>query len=185
MKTQYIVSSPSRTGSTYLCNILRAAHSQFIRTHDCHYLIQDPANTVLIFSLRKNSFRSMMSCLLKKRTDVNLPKLDPFEIKCDSVDSEFDMQYNWHRWYVDSHYLSRPLQDIKTLYFEDFLNNHQYVYDQLKLTQKFNIILPIESQYRYEQLITNHKECKERFDWLEINSKFTPILEPYDPTRPN
>jgi hypothetical protein len=192
----YVVSSPSRTGSTLLCNILaagKATSSKIHHTHNCFFTAENLESTILIFSLRRDLFRSIMSCLIGKRTEIfnyfdknyQPPGVKPFVIDCNGDDSEFALQYQWHKWYCQSHDLTKPYSRIETLYLEDFVNNHQHVYNKLGLTQQREISIPIESPYKYQELVINHQQCREIFDQLEITSTFTPILKPYDPALPN
>ena len=196
MNPQYVVSSPSRTGSTLLCNILSSGGvrlTDLLHTHNCFFMVEDPTSTVLIFSSRRDLFRSIMSCLIGKRTGIfnyynktyQAPSIDPFAINCDSDDSEFVLQYHWHKWYIQSHDLTKPYSRIETLYLEDFVNNHQHVYDKFGMTKQQEIVMTIESPYKYQELVINHQQCKAVFDQLETTSTFTPILKPYDPMLPN
>jgi hypothetical protein len=194
MKTQYVVSSPSRTGSTLLCNILKSGGAtNILHTHNCFFPVKTPESTVLIFSARRDLFRSIMSCLIGKRTGVfnyfdnnyQAPSIEPFTIDCNQSDSEFALQYQWHKWYNQSHDLTKPYSRIETLYLEDFVNNHQHVYDKFELSQQQEVAIPIESSYKYQELVTNHWQCREIFDQLEITSTFVPILKPYDPMLAN
>jgi len=194
MKTQYVVSSPSRTGSTLLCNILISGGvTNTLHTHNCFFPVEDPTSTVLIFSARQDLFRSIMSCLIGKRTGIfnyfddtyQAPSIDSFAIDCDCDDSEFILQYYWHKWYNQSHDLTKSYSRIETLYLEDFVNDYQYVYDKFGLTQQQEITVPVESSYKYQELVTNHQQCKSVFDQLETTAIFTPILKPYDPTLAN
>jgi hypothetical protein len=190
----YTVSSPSRTGSTLLCSILKSGGvTNILHTHNCFFTVENPHSTVLIFSVRQDLFRSIMSCLIGKRTGVfnyfdktyQAPSIKPFEIDCNSSESEFALQYQWHKWYCQSHDLTKPYSRIETLYLEDFVNNHQYVYNKLGLTQQQEIAMTVESPHKYQELVINHQQCREIFDQLEITSTFTPILKPYDPSLPN
>jgi hypothetical protein len=192
----YVVSSPSRTGSTLVHNILVAGtgtSSIIYHTHNCFFTAENLESTILIFSLRQDLFRSIMSCLIGKRTGIfnyldknrQLPTIEPFAIDCNSSDSEFALQYQWHKWYCQSHDLTKPYSRIETFYLEDFFNNYQHVYNKLGLTQQQEIAVPVESPYKYQELVINHRQCREIFDQLEITSTFTPILKPYDPTLPN
>jgi hypothetical protein len=130
-----------------------------------------------------------MSALIGKRTGVfnffdknyQPPQIGSFEVDCDGPDSEFVLQYNWHKWYIQSHDMTKSYARVETLYLEDFVHNHQYVYDKFGLIKQREIRLPIESSYKYQELITNHQQCREIFDQFEITSTFTPILKPYDP----
>jgi hypothetical protein len=195
MTTQYVVSSPSRTGSTLLCYILASGGvTNILHTHNCSFSVENPMSTVLIFSARRDLFRSIMSCLIGKRTSIfnyvdktyQAPKIEPFAIDCNSSDSEFVLQYNWHKWHIQSHDLTKSYSRIETLYLEDFVNDYQYVYDKFGLIQKQQkIITSVESSYKYQDLIINHQQCKEIFDQLETTSTFIPILKPYDPELAN
>jgi len=192
MKTQYVVSSPSRTGSTLLCNILRSGGvTDILHTHDCFFQVENPKSTVLIFSARRDLFRSIMSCLIGKRTNIfnvydntNLKTIAPFKIDCLDHDSEFQQQYGWHKWYIQSHNLDLPYCKVETFYIEDFVNDYEFIYKKLDLVKHKEVVETMESTYRYKDLIVNHEQCKEIFDYLEVTEKFTPRLKPYDPHLP-
>jgi hypothetical protein len=134
-----------------------------------------------------------MSCLVGKRTKVyNLydslvptPGIEPFGIDCTDSESEFQKQYRWHKWYIQTHDLNKPYHRVETIYLEDFAGNYNYIFDKLGLTKQREITPTIESSYKYTEVVSNHKECKQVFDQLEITSKFQPILKPYDPALPN
>ena len=190
---KYVVSSPSRTGSTLLCNILKSAgQTEVMQTHNCFFSVDEPESTVVLFSLRRDLFRSIMSCLIGKRTkiynlydDISVPTIEPFVLDCTDYESEFQRQYRWHKWYVQSHDISKPYRQIETFYLEDFVNNYELVYKKLMLTKQQEVMVPKESKYLYQDLVLNHQQCKEIFDKLELTSEFTPILKPYNPALPN
>jgi hypothetical protein len=191
---KYVISSPSRTGSTLLYQILNSADiTDVLHTHNCLFSVDDPANTIVLFSLRRDLFRSIMSCLIGKRTqmfhlydtDTDLPYIEPFSIECLDSESEFQKQYRWHKWYVDSHDLSRPYRQTHTFYLEDFVNDYDRVYRTLGLEKKHDVVATIENTYRYQDLVVNHEQCRAVFDQLETTAVFVPILKPYDPNLPN
>ena len=191
---KYVISSPSRTGSTLLYQILNSADVlDVLHTHNCFFSVEDPTNTIVLFSLRRDLFRSIMSCLIGKRTqvfqlydaDTELPDIEPFSIECLDLDSEFQQQYRWHKWYVSSHDLNRPYCQVKTFYLEDFVNDYDVVYKALGLVQKHNVVATVENKYRYQDLVVNHEQCRAVFDQLETTAVFVPILKPYDPKLPN
>lgn len=191
---KYVVSSPSRTGSTLLCQILNSADIvNVLHTHNCFFSVDNPANTIVLFSLRQDLFRSIMSCLIGKRThlynfynlDMQLPKIQPFEIECLDIESEFQKQYRWHKWYVASHDLNRPYHKTQTFYLEDFVNDYDMVYRSLNLEKKHNVMATVENTYRYQDLVANHEQCRAVFDQLETTAVFLPILKSYDPNLVN
>jgi hypothetical protein len=191
---KYVVSSPSRTGSTLLCTILQSAGiTNILHTHNCFFTVQEPKSTVLLFSYRRDLFRSIMSCLIGKRTQtyqlyassIPTPTIESFNIDCIDLDSEFQKQYRWHKWYIQSHDLSKPYHRVETIYLEDFVSDYNYVFDKLGLTKQQEITPTIETPYKYTEVISNHTECREVFDQLELTSKFVPILKAYDPSLPN
>lgn len=190
---KYVVSSPSRTGSTLLCKILLSAGcNDILHTHDCFFQVENPQSTTVLFSLRRDLFRSIMSCLIRKRTETfNLyvdhepSTIEPFTIACVDYESAFQKQYRWHKWYVLSHNLNQPYHRVETFYMEDFVRNYDFVYKTLGLVKQEEVVAPVESKYRYQDVVKNHAQCKEIFDQLELTSEFVPILKPYDPNLPN
>ncbi len=177
-----------------LCEIVMSAGiNDILHTHNPFFQIDDPTHSILLFSLRKGSFRSIMSCLVGKRTNVfkyynnnqELPEIKPFEIECRDTESEFQKQYRWHKFYVQSHDISKPYHLIQTFYLEDFANNYDLIYRSLGLTQHKPVKATIESAYKYKDLVLNYRQCKEVFDQLELSATFTPILTPFDPNLPN
>lgn len=191
---KYIVSSPSRTGSVLLCQILRAAEiSDILHTHDCFFTVDNPASAILLFSYRQDIFKSIMSALVAKRTNLYVsfdstmapPPIDPFYIDCADSDSEFQKQYRWHKWYIQSHDLNKPYHRVETIYLEDFIKNYDYVFKKLDLNQSKPVWSTIQSVYNYKEVIINHQQCKDVFDYLEQTETFVQIPKPYDPNLPN
>lgn len=190
---KYVISSPSRTGSTLLFEIIKSAGcNDILHTHNCFFSVDNCQATTVVFSSRRDLFRSMMSCLIEKRRKTfncqdnqDLPKIEPFTIECVDYESEFQKQYRWHKWYIPSHNLDKPYHRVETFYLEDFVNNYDFVYKNLNLIQQREVRAPKESQYRYQDVVVNHAQCKEIFDQLESTSEFIPILKPYDPNLPN
>lgn len=190
---KYIISSPSRTGSTIVYNVFRSAQADVVHTHDIFYTIEKPQDTTLIFSLRKDLFASIMSCLVGKRareagvrfnqyTENPNISIEPFLINCslNHLDrGEFLNQYMWHKWYVKSHDLARPFARIEYVYFEDFVNNVNCLYDHFNLTPLLELELPLPCPYRAKHLILNYDQCYEAFEQLEKIDTFIPIRQFY------
>ena len=145
----YVISSPGRTGSTLLYNILQAANASIIlTTHNYYFNVSNPELTTLIFSQRRDLFKSIISAIagehMKKyhyKVDEQIPTHTPFKIDCTGDNSRFEHQYRWHKWHIKNHNLTKPYAKIETLYLEDFMHDYNYVYTKLNLTPKKKLTL--------------------------------------------
>jgi hypothetical protein len=174
MIKSYIISSPSRVGSTFLSHLLNSTGKSVVSTHNPTYVAEHPESTSLILLTRRDLFRSIMSALISKRKKDDRPM--PFEV--DLTDSfEFRGQYRWHKWYIENVILLSAYAKIEYLFFEDFVNNPEFVFNKLNDIQRYPYTLPVEEPLKYQEIVLNYKECKDMFDWYEQNpNDFASIL---------
>jgi LPS sulfotransferase NodH len=194
MINNYIISSPGRSGCHLLVALIKSCGKNSIHTHDPFF---NPGNfgdttgkeSALILLQRRDLFSSIMSMLVGKRTQQwnSYPNkvIPTFRVECSGEGSEFEHQYSWHKNYIQSCKTLQNYQQVKLLEFEDVVNDFDYVFRQLELTQLHPPILPEKAPYSYLDIIENIDECKIAFNRLESKYTFTPILEKYDPNRPN
>lgn len=189
-KRCYIVSSPGRTGSKMAQCLIGSTGSKSFHTHDPFFKLPsdyNASNSTLVFVKRRDLFSAIMSSCVGKRTNeyenYSNKQITPFILPCHGSESEFVYQYEWHKWYFNSCKNTEIFGEVKTLFFEDFVNNPTHVFDVLGITAP-NVIpdLNFKSPYSYSKLVINIDECKNVFDQLEKNAKFKMITKPYDPT---
>lgn len=166
MITNYIISSPSRVGSTFLSHLLRSTGKTVVSTHDPKYVSDSPESTALILLTRQDLFRSIMSALISVRKQNNAPM--PFEVVLHTT-FEFRGQYRWHKWYLDNVTVLPTYAQVEYLFFEDFVNDPKIVFEKLNDIQKYPYTLPTEETLKYQEVIINYQECKDMFDWYEQN----------------
>ena len=177
MINKYIINSPSRTGSTFLKQLLQKnTEVQTLHLHNPFFQDLSPGTTCMILLSRKNLFLAIMSCLVIKRISSN--QFDTFMVDCEKSASEFVRQYNWHKWYNDSCDVSLPYAQIEYLYFEDFITNPDFILEKFKITKKSISGLPAKTPYQAIDLVVNYKECQETFNWLEKNQPINLIQKP-------
>jgi len=176
--TKYVINTPSRTGSTFLRQLLgQTTRLPTLHIHNPFFQDTDPGTTCMILLSRRNLFSAIMSCLVNKR--ITLEQVDTFIVDCEKFDSEFVHQYNWHKWYNQSCDLSLPYAQIEYLYFEDFITNPDFILEKFKITKKSISGLPTKTPYQAIDLVSNYKECEEKFNWLEKNQPVTLIQKPH------
>jgi len=148
------------------------------------------SNSTLVFVKRRDLFAAIMSSCIGKRTNeyekYSNKHIMPFNLPCQGSDSEFVYQYEWHKWYFDSCKNIEMLNEVKTLFFEDFVNNPAHVFEVLGISVP-NVIPEsnFKSPYKSSELVINIDECKSVFDQLEKSAKCKLIPKPYDPTLKN
>jgi hypothetical protein len=167
MITSYVVSSPSRVGSTFLTTLLTATGKPVVSTHNHCYKVENPASTGIIFLTRKDLFRSIMSALIWKRkhSGTSFPFTMPLN------DLEFRRAYRWHKWYVQNA-VKPDCARIEYWYFEDFVNTPETVFEKLGEVQRSSYVLPKEEKLSYKELVLNHSECFAEFVWCENNLEY-------------
>lgn len=188
MISRYLISSPGRSGSHIVAAMIQSADLPIIHTHYPLFPTDDDTKTGLIIVQRRDLFATIMSNIIVNHTgqttEYTKTDFEPFTVTYE----QFATQYNWHRWYYDNHDFSRPWGLIKTLYFEDFINNYNFVLQELNLVKKPKLILElgnpelveqfnpnftVKAPYNYRQLIINHEECREFLNQLNSTSQFT------------
>ena len=178
MINRYVINTPSRTGSTFLTQLLQQTTAkQVLQIHNPFFHASDPETTCMILLSRRNLFSAIMSCLVFKQ--IALKQFNIFKVNCERSDSEFVHQYNWHKWYNQSCDLSLPYAQIEYLYFEDFILNPDFILEKFNIPKKSSLNLPAKTPYQAIDLVANYKECKETFDWLEKNQSVTLIQKPH------
>jgi hypothetical protein len=194
MIKNYVITSAGRSGCHLVVALIKSCGKNALHTHDPFFnpsILGDPDgnSTALILLQRKDLFSSIMSMLVGKRTNQwsTYPnKVIPrFRVECNGKESEFAHQYSWHKNYIQSCKTLENYQQVKLLEFEEVVNDFNYVFQQLELTQLYPLRLPEKAPYSYLDIIENIDECKLAFNQLEVNYTFTPIMEKYDPNRPN
>ena len=162
----YLVSAPTRVGSHYLMAIIGSTGEIADKTHDPRREV-DYKNICLIILNRRNRFRAIMSALVTYQTK-QYNNYVPMDIESFTVgQEEFLLEYKFNKFYEQKHDLSLPWKRIEYLYFEDFLNYPDHVFEKLNITRKNEIIWPQKSPFRYQDLVTNVDECREFYQHFE------------------
>lgn len=175
---QYIVTSPTRVGSHYLISLINSTDAWATKTHN-PYLKTVYEHTCLVILRRRDVFAAIMSSCIadrfKEYATYSNKKHKTFAIDC-SASGEFANHFRFNKWYYPQINQTLPWARIEHLYFEDFFNNHQIVFDRLNLIPIKEIKLPVRSPNRYQDLVTNIEECREFYHRLVTTEKwFTPI----------
>jgi len=175
MINRYLISSPGRTGSHIVTACIRSAGMLAMHTHNPFLKTDNDRITGLILVLRKNLFDAIMSNFIAQHTNqyTRYEKIiiDPFNVNL----TDFKDQYCKHKWYADSHDFIRPYGLIKTLYFENFINDYDYIFKELNLIKNLDLVsspkvkntLSAKAPYNYLDVIIDHQECRQLFDHLE------------------
>jgi hypothetical protein len=176
---QYLVTSPTRVGSHYLLSLLHATGVHAAKTHN-PIIKTRYENTCLIIMRRHDAFSAIMSSAIADRTRQynNYTGSDtiPFEIDCNLESGEMIHRFRYNKWYYGYIPQSFPWAAIENFYFEDVVNNHEYVYNRLNLTPAKPIILPEKSPHKYQDLVINYQECFETFQYLRQHEiRFVPL----------
>ena len=162
----YLISSPTRVGSHYCIAIIGSAGVSTEKTHNPK-LVVDYENTCLVVVNRRNRFRAVLSASIGRVTNQYhnyvLTNVEPFAIEQEI----FKQEYIFNRYYMQQINTALPWARIELMYFEDFFNNFNYVYQRLDLTQKTPIELSEKSPFNYRKIVTNIDECREYFLHLE------------------
>jgi hypothetical protein len=173
MVDRYIVSSPGRVASHIVVGMIQRAGKQAIHTHYPFYKTDDDSITGLVLVSRHNLFDAIMSNILVVATGQTTEYTNTNFDKFNATKGEFTRQYNWFKNYSDNHDFSRPYGEIKTIYFEDFINNYSHVLDILGLVDQsagpeFNANFTKKAPYSYQDLIINIDQCRQWYDELEM-----------------
>lgn len=185
---QYLISSPSRTGTINMQAMLMCAGVKVLVSHS-PYIDIDYKNTCLIILERHNRFAAIMSqimadCTKEYHNYTNLV-IEPFGVPCSGKQSYFAHKNRWNKWYTRRHDLSLPWDRVENFYFEEFLNNPEYVYSRLGLTALIDFIPTVKCPYNAQDFVINYDECRATFDRLqEYDVMFDPTNE-YETTYTN
>jgi hypothetical protein len=187
MIERYIVSSSGRSGSHIVLATIQLSVRAAIHTHYPLYKTDNDTITGLIIVGRRNLFATIMSNMLVdytgQTTEYQQINFAPFLADKDS----FVYHYNWHRWYNDNHELTRTYGLVKTLYFEDFVNDYDFILKELNLVRNptfewmdgalhpipiVNHNYTVKAPYSYQDLIINQDQCLEWFKELQATESF-------------
>lgn len=125
---------------------------------------------------------SIMSMLIAEKTNeyINYSNrhIEKIYIDCDGIDSKLYHAYMWYKWYWESHDLSRPWQRVERFYFEDFLDDYQWVYTTLDITGVTGIPKKTEKcPYMANKIIQNYDQCVATVaEWETQPIKFQPVV---------
>jgi hypothetical protein len=165
--TQYVISGPARVGGNLLADIIRSCGAKATHTHNPLLEFDDYANVVLIIVNRHDKFAAIMSnCIVwhtGQSVTYNLIKIEPFLVTPETFIQR----------YVDNmdqkHDLTRNYKSVNMFWYEDFVNNHEYVCERLNLIQVSPLLLhAVPAPYNYKDLIINYQDLKNIFDQLEL-----------------
>jgi LPS sulfotransferase NodH len=179
MIKNYIISSAGRSGCHLLVALIRSCGKKADHTHDPFFQPNktNGRETALILLQRRDLFSAIMSMLVGVKTQQwsSYPNkvIPPFRVKR----LEFEHQYTWQKNYIQSCKAIKNYRQVKLLDFEDVVNDFNYVFQQLEITQLHPPALPEKSPYSYRDIIENWGKCRSIFDQLESNYKFAPILK--------
>ena len=185
MIKRYLISSPGRMGSHIVTGVIRSAHGIALHTHNPFLKIDNDASTALIMVSRRDFFSAIMSNCLTWRTNqftsYPITSIEHFEIDRQEV---IDM-YQRQKWYYMSHDFTRHWGLVETFYFEDFVNDHNVILNKLGLTQDLTQLkkpeiarlFGVPAPYHYRDIVINHEQCREWYEYCELNNQPCPWLE--------
>lgn len=146
-----------------------------LHTHNPFLPTDDDTVTVLVLVQRRDLFAAVMSQCITWRTGQSTSYHDP-DPKPFAVRSEvFEDLYYRQKYYTASHDLTRAWAKIETVYFEDFIDNYNCIFEQLCLTPRPELLASEVVQkawthpapYNFKNIVTNHEQCRSWFDRLE------------------
>jgi hypothetical protein len=181
MVKSYVISSPGRVGSTYLSSILRLTESAVISVHN-PWFVCDYTTSCLILLKRRDIIGSIMSTLIAEYTNEYVKysnrHMEKIYINADGINSKLYHTYIWHKWYWESHDLSRSWQRVERFYFEDFLDDYQWVYTTLGVTGVTDTPKKTEKcPYAANEIITNYNQCVDAVaEWESQSMEFHPVI---------
>lgn len=164
----YIVSGPGRVGGHLLASIIRSAGQTSVHhTHDPGLSLGSDRDTTLIVLDRRDRFAAILSNAIAQHTaqttEYARRVIEPFELE----PGMFRWGYVKHIDHYRGYDLSRPYAAVHKIYFEDFVNDSQYVNRLLNLGSKDSGIRSQPAPYNYQQIVTNWPKLKRLFDLLE------------------
>jgi hypothetical protein len=161
----YVVSGSGRVGGNLLASIIGSCNVKAIHTHDAKYATGNDQTTALIMVDRRDVFATVMSNLLVWHSDQSTQyptQIEPYA----ETPEQFKLLYRLHKQYMAGHDLTRPYGLIEKFYYEDFVNNHNYVLNRLRLKSIFPITT-VPAPYNYRDIIINYRELFEIYNQLE------------------
>ena len=183
MVERYIVSSPGRVASHIVQAMIQSCGKLAIHTHYPFYKTDNDTITGLVMVTKRNLFDAIMSNLVVNHTGQTTEYNKKEFVKFVVGKEQFEFQYNWHRWYLNNHDLSRPYGSVHTIYFEDFIDNYNHIPTVLGLTvdhthdQEINPNFTKKAPYSYNELVINKDECRSWYQTLNVSAEFVPLTE--------
>lgn len=172
---RYLVSAPGRVGSHLVVACIRSAGWPVLHTHNPFLPTDNDNVTALVLVQRRDLFAAVMSQCITWRTGQSTAYTNtapaPFAVRKDM----FEDLYYRQKYYAASHDLSRAWAKIETVYFEDFIDNYDCIFEKLELKQRPELLSTDvvqrtwtqQAPYNYKHVATNHQECRTWFDQLE------------------
>jgi len=175
MIKNYIVSGGYRVGGHLMLGIIESTGHYAVHTHDTNYIIgTDDTTTALLVIDRRDRFSAIMSNAVvwhtSQSSDYNNVNIEPFTI----TPGRFKLLYNLHCDLYKRYDYTRPYGIVEHFYYEDFVDNHNHVYDRLNL-KKIKDLYPHwqPAPYNYKTLIQNQSELHELYIELTKSSEST------------
>ena len=171
MIQRYVVSAMPRSGSHMVADLIKSAGYPTLHTHNPFLETDDDSITALIITGRRDLFSAIMSnCIAwhtNQYTDYENTNIDAFVV----TRSQLKLHYRKLRWYKASHDATRQYGLVRTIYYEDFVNTPDYIFETLNITQQPDLanknFVTTPAPYNYKNIVSNHAECREWFDHFE------------------
>jgi hypothetical protein len=192
MINTYLISAPVRTGSNYLHGVIGGAcqdGQRVVKTHNPYHECDYPTTFMIILN-RRDRLAAVTSALVADQ----LKQYTSYEISCPQPFAADPEKFLYHYFENIQHYsqhdLSRPYAMVKRMYFEDFVDNYNYVYQQLGYEFDYDLLdrlgvklftdfaMPPKCPYRPQEVLTNYRELQGFFESLEKHRTHLENLQP-------
>jgi len=161
----YIVTGSGRVGGHLLTGIILSTGNTAVHTHDP----VPNSNSILCISNRKNVFDAVMSNLLawqSNQTFVYHNDIKPFVASIKDFRILLSQHYDFYKNISIQGY-----KEVHYFYFEDFVNNPNYVYkeldifpvDDINVSMVAKTFLNAKCPYHYKDKIVNWHELHDFF----------------------
>ena len=176
----YIISGPGRTGGHLMINIIKSTGTDSVHyTHDPELYLNNDAETTLIVLDRRDRFAAVMSNAIVHHTGQSVwyenKNIQPFELS----PGVFRWAYVQYIDYYRKHDLARPYAAVYKIYFEDFVNNHNYIKKILNLPNlpvapdsKIYKLLNSPAPYNYKDIVVNWEKLQRLYNQLADNQQY-------------